>query len=98
MTYSRSKKVTDTERKLQAIKTQLYGKEEQSKNTLKNTQMAKGAFYKFDKPLSATNIIQKDNTDNPLKRDLLKILFLSSAAIGIQVGLYLVLNLGIIKF
>lgn len=86
---SRSKKITDTDKKLLALKTQLYGKEvkgDQSNSssfnfkTLNNQQI----------PQNYTSTVTP--TYNYLKHDLLKITLLATVAVSAQIILYFVLN------
>lgn len=88
MTYSRSKKVTDQERKLESLKVQLYGKDG-------------GVNIQFKTPLpesSQTTVAQITSTgeDTYLKKDLTKIMLLGSLAIGVQFVLYFALQRGLI--
>lgn len=90
MAYSQTKKDT-IERKLQALRAQLYGKEALQEKTLISKPAPSGTF-KFSShgaaektssvyPASAVEV-------NFLKKDLLKILSLASLAIGGQIIFY----------
>lgn len=90
MAYSESKKMTTLERQIQALKLQLYGKDQ----SLSKPQFAT-TFFKT--PLESQN---PTLTSTPiyLCQDLVKIALLASAAILIQVLIYFSLNRGLLKF
>lgn len=96
MTYSRSKKLTDTEKKMQTLRTQLYGKESSPLSPASQNHPA----FSF-KSGSFTTVESLPKTLAPtsfLRNDLLKIAVLASSAISIQLFLYLAVVRGIVKF
>lgn len=84
MSISRSQKLTDTEKKLQAIRAQLYGKEEQAIPIQSKT-------YKL-----TTALTHSVSDTSYLKKDLLKICLLAFLAISAQIILYVVMQKGLI--
>ena len=93
MTYSRLKKTTAIEKKMQLLRGQLYGRQD-VKPQEATIQTPVPQFAKYQTTTSVVNIQETSF----LKQDLLKILFLAATAIGIQIMLYLSLNLNILKF
>ncbi len=88
MAYSRSKKISDQEKKLESLKVQLYGKDGSVSIQFK-TQPA-------ESPQSIVTKTITTNEDIYLKKDLTKILILGSLAIGVQLILYFTLQKGFI--
>lgn len=88
MSYSRSKKDTDTEKKLQAIRTQLYGKDREisSGNTFKFKAVD------FPKTLSPEKPLKEDTVY--LRQDLLRTAILATFALTAQILLYLIMQNG----
>lgn len=97
MAISRSTKLTDTERRMQTLKIQLYGKE--GTGGLKPSHnFGVGTFHLSStaEEIAPSSVSKLDT--NYLKNDLLKICLLASLAIGTQLMLYLALQKGLIKF
>lgn len=86
MAYSRSKKLTDTDRRVQLLRNQLYGKE-QSVTFSFTSQKESPVKSETPKPESSY-----------LRRELTKIFFLAVIAVGTEVGLFFANNQGLIKF
>lgn len=86
MAYSRSKKITDTDRRVQLLRNQLYGKEQSV--TFSFTSQKEGQT--------------KPETPKPessyLRQELTKIFILAILAIGTEVALFIATNQGLIKF
>lgn len=82
MSYAQSNKTTDLERKLQLIKTQLYGK---------------GDFDKKYPPKEQVTTISGADTSY-LRSDLYKTMFLASCILFVQILLFLLVNKNLIKF
>lgn len=80
MTYSQSKKLTDTEKRLQVLKTQLFGKES---NQIK-VQTAP-ANIQTNSPSAS----YQPQDLSYLRKDLKKIALLAFVAIGAQLILYM---------
>ena len=84
MTYSRSKKTTDTEKKLQSIKAQLYGKDAVTSSPISTTYK-----FKSEGESKINNRILANQPDTAyLKNDLIRIFVLATLAIGAQLALY----------
>ncbi len=77
MAYSQSKKLTNIEKKLEAVKRQLFGKEES--HIKKNVSI----------PTFTTETTIKHQDLTYFRKDLLKILTLATLAISAQLILYL---------
>lgn len=94
MAYSESKRLTDTEKRLQALKTQLFGKERNQikvpVNTKTNIQTA------AQENIIAASYQHQDLTY--LRNDLKKIALLAFLAITAQILLYMQFTLKTIKF
>lgn len=88
MSYSQSKKSTNTEKKLQALKTQLYGKEH-SNISMQSTTTNKFHLPSQDLPASQPTKQPTTIMPNYLRQDLLKIALLAAIAISVQVIVYL---------
>ncbi|MDO8499021.1 MAG: hypothetical protein Q7S44_04520 [bacterium] len=84
MTYSRSKKLTEAEKRLQALRSQLYGKEKDSSSPtqVKATFTAPAAENKTEAAVKPPAEV------NYLRSDLLKTTILASIIIGAQLVLY----------
>jgi hypothetical protein len=96
MSYQQTKKLTAVEKKLQALKTQLYGK---SSNTFvpgKQNITADQVIPAQPQQSTFSSTAALDTTY--LKHDLLKIFLLASLALGVQVLLFILTRNGIIKF
>ncbi|MCL5784701.1 MAG: hypothetical protein M1142_05105 [Patescibacteria group bacterium] len=79
MSYSRSKKQTENEKKLQVLKAQLYGKDIQ-------VSLAKpSSNFAFKAEPGQTTVLETDY----LRKDLLKITILAILAIGGQLLLFI---------
>lgn len=93
MTYSRTKKLSDTEKKLQSIRAQLYGKEDiQLKarpSDLPTYSLNTRPDIKTSTAKTTLNSSYNYAVVTPLKQDLIKIFVLAAFAIGIQLLLYL---------
>lgn len=93
MAVTKSLKITPTEKRLQILREQLYGK-----NTVKNS------YTKIVNTMDSTKIEFIPSTKNYqtdisfLRADLLKILVLASLAFAIQVTIYISINNGFLKF
>ncbi|KKR80152.1 MAG: hypothetical protein UU73_C0001G0319 [Candidatus Daviesbacteria bacterium GW2011_GWA1_41_61] len=95
MSYSQSKKLTDTEKKLQSLRAQLYGKDKD----LTPTSPSKTNSFSFkSSPEEAAPGTKTTADTGYLRHDLLKILLLASLMIGAQVALYFSLKSNFIKF
>lgn len=97
MGYSQGKKLTTTEKKLQALKLQLYGKE--TVKTVPQTQTiprVPEAGISLSSPVKSTTISLNDT--HYLNQDLSKILLLACLSLGAQLLLYISLNRGLIHF
>lgn len=81
MAYSRSKKLTTTEKKLQTIKNQLYGKE---------TNSTTFNFKSAESMNTTSNSTSLKIETNYLKNELIKITLLAALAIGAQLILYFI--------
>ncbi len=81
MAYSRSKNLTTTEKKLQTIKNQLYGKESDSTTF---------SFKSVEKTDTTSNSTSLKIETNYLKNELIKITILAALAIGAQLILYFI--------
>lgn len=101
--YSQSKKQSETEKKLQALRMQLYGKSEliEGNKGEKPSSTKQGSSAPISIKSSSTftfssspnNISRTGIVDNShLKHDLVKTLIFASFAIGIQLLLYFSLN------
>ena len=88
MAYSQSKKLTDTEKKLEALKTQLFGKEKNVGYTKNDLTTTKGEVKQAAFSQSAFQKTEIQDV-NYLRRDLQKIFILASIAIGAQLILYM---------
>lgn len=91
MSYSRSKKLTDSEKRLQALKSQLYGKE---RETTSNT-------FRFDSSGIKENGTpsQSANTNTSyLRHDLIKTFILATFTLAAQLVIYFGLQRGLFKF
>ncbi len=91
MSYSQSKKLTDTEKMIQAIKAQLYGKEGVS------TASYKSSVTSNPKTTSAIHTPPTSSSQSPqtmvyLRQDLLKIAALAALAVGSEAALYFAFN------
>lgn len=103
MSYSRSRKLTDTEKKLQALKTQLYGKTYSlPTSTGKTTTSSSSSLptFQFNRNIDQREnfykpLLEKDNQDY-FKKDLLKTLLLATVIVGIQTFLFIGLKKGLI--
>lgn len=98
MSITQSKKLTDTEKKLQFLKTQLYGKEEQiSTRSLQHS--SEGSFHlnSAENPTISSRSSLSGLDTAYLKNDLLKICLLAALAISFQILLYISLQKGFIK-
>lgn len=82
MSYSQAKKLTDTEKKLQVLRLQLYGKAKEEKSS-----PASLAKFKSD-ILSPVSSNQTSADLSFLNKDLRKIFLLALAAISIQLVIY----------
>lgn len=89
MSYHKDTKLTDTEKRLQSIKLQLYGKD--------SNHLVHSLEYSQSSKVISTPIINTNTDTNFLKGDLLKILFLAGVSIGVQVSLYLLMTHQILK-
>lgn len=91
MTYSKIKQLTDSEKKLQILRNQLYGKQEV-------VVAPKQPTVKLSTPIQSlvNHPIKEEVTF--LRQDLMKIMLLASVAIMVQIILYLSLNLKLLKF
>lgn len=94
MAYSQSKKLTDTEKRLEALKIQLFGKEE--------NRIKKSANIKIHEA-GKTQIFTTGATIKPqdltyFRNDLLKILTLATLAISAELILYMLFTFKILKF
>lgn len=85
MSYHRTKKLSSSEKKLEILKTQLYGNVETNHSKIHATV-----------PTSTSSVNQTDVSF--LKKDLLKSLFLAGSAIALQLFLYVGIQHGLIKF
>lgn len=83
MAYSESKKLTDTEKRLEALKIQLFGKEENRSKIIPTVQVRETA-----KPQDLTYF----------RHDLLKILLLATLIISAEIILYLQFTFKILRF
>lgn len=100
MTYSRSQKTTDIERRLQILRNQLYGKEEVvlSEDRHVSIKSQTSSEFKFTTTQNQPNQALIKTEVFFLKQDLLKILLLAGLAIGAQIFLYISLNIKLLKF
>ncbi len=89
MAYSQLKKLTDTEKKLQALRKQLYGRPDVQR-TSKEEDQPSSSFSFSTKSNSVSN--NKAADSSYLKRDLAKTLIFASFAIGAQVILKFVVR------
>ncbi|MDD2822836.1 MAG: hypothetical protein PHQ59_02020 [Candidatus Daviesbacteria bacterium] len=93
MAYSESKELTDTEKRLQALKTQLFGKEK--------VKATKKSSYQTS-AIHNTGVISTTQHEHQdlayLKKDLLKITMLATIALFVQLIIYMQLTLKILKF
>ena len=80
----KTKQLSETEKRMQSLKTQLYGKE----GTLSLDLPSKNVPSSYTAPVMAHN----------LKADLTKIAILATLCFGAQLMLYILLNSGLIKF
>lgn len=88
MSYSQSKKSNDTGKKLQALKTQLYGKE--SSATFTQLTTIGGLNHPEIKSNTSRETNQKITAiPSYLKHELIKIAFLAAIAICAQIFVYL---------
>lgn len=94
MAYSQSKKLTDTEKKLEALKIQLFGKEENRIKTSTNIKIHEAG--KTQTSTAETTIKPQDLTY--FRNDLLKILTLATLAISAELILYMLFTFKILKF
>ena len=95
MAITRSKKVTDTEKRLKQLTQQLYGKEEGqgSVSRVQSTSNLSGGYsIKIDSASSSTAQVSKADV-NYLTRDLLKIIAVASVLIAVQ----FVLKISVLK-
>lgn len=87
MSYHRTKKLSSSEKKLEILKTQLYGNVETNHSKIHAT---------IPTSTSTSSVNQTDVSF--LKKDLLKSLFLAGSAIALQLFLYVGIQHGLIKF
>ncbi|MFH0937113.1 MAG: hypothetical protein V1808_02385 [Candidatus Daviesbacteria bacterium] len=93
MAYQQTKKLSTAEKKLQALRTQLYGKGE--------VQIHQTPTFHSQKDTSPSTPISHQSTSSStldvsfLRHDLLKILLLAALAIGAQLLIYLSLQKGL---
>lgn len=95
MPYSQSKKTSGTEKRLQALKAQLYGKEE----TAPKVTSSQNTSYTFTAGSSVQTMqtVIQSNTGY-LKKDLTKITFLAALIFLAQIALYLSVQYKLITF
>lgn len=89
MSYNRSKQLSGKEKKLQRLRMQLYGNEQSPVKA-----------YSLPKTSSTTQTNQETTilTEDFLRHDLLRSLFLAALAIAIQILLYLAIQRGMLSF
>lgn len=93
MAYSQSKKLTSSEKKLQALKTQLYGKEQPVVSSPSQSSTT------FNYNSTQVNIATNQTIETSfLKQDLLKIGILATVIFTIQALLFLGINRGLVNF
>lgn len=93
MTYSRSKKTTDFEKRLQTLRNQLYGKDSLSSSLKSSTNTFR---FQTNSALVVTDSAAPASEANYLKRDLKRISLLAAGALFIQLLLYLGVQSGIL--
>ncbi len=95
MAVIKSLKLTPTEKRLQILREQLYGKNPINNSYVKVTQITDSIKTKTEFVAPFKNY----QTDiSYLRSDLLKILVLASIAFAVQITLYISVNNGILKF
>lgn len=89
MSYNRSKQLSGKEKKLQHLRMQLYGNEQSPVKA-----------YSLPETSSPSKTNQKTTilTEDFLRHDLLRSLFLATLAIAIQTLLYLAVQRGMLSF
>lgn len=89
MAYSESKELTDTEKRLQSLKIQLFGKERHATTVSHKSNIINS---------SSTTISYQHHDLTYLKKDLQKILILATIAFSVQLILYLQFTFKIVRF
>lgn len=98
MGYSQSKKLSQTEKKLQSLKLQLYGKPENLMSlTTEKPKSTHSAINQSSDTLVSSGAI-KNNDPHFLKKDLTKIFLLAILAISIELTIYFTNSYGLLKF
>ncbi|MDO8570063.1 MAG: hypothetical protein Q7R97_00570 [Candidatus Daviesbacteria bacterium] len=92
MAVIKSLKQTPTEKRLQSLREQLYGKNPVPISYTKIVNTTNSTKTEF---ISSTKNYQSDI--NYLRTDLLKILVLASIAFAVQITLYIIMNHGFLK-
>ncbi len=95
MAVVQSKKLTSTEKRLQALRTQLYGKEVKS-IPISVKPVDHQSVFNFPATSAHVANLSIDET-NYLKKDLMKIFVLAIIILAIQMGLYFSINAKIIN-
>lgn len=96
MAVIKSLKLTPTEKRLQILREQLYGKNPIKNSYVKATQITDSVKTKTEFISLPVKNYQTDISD--LRSDLLKILVLASIAFAVQITLYIGINGGLLKF
>lgn len=96
---SRSKILTDKEKKLQSLRQQLYGKEPTVQLPNHSESNSAFSFKSTSEPLTNQKVIELLSTEsNYLKKDLTKIFVLATIALLSQLAIYFSLNQELLKF
>lgn len=89
MAVIRSHKLTDTEKRLQLLSRQLYGKGSPMLGTTQITRNSANQTYRKSDQSGTLKSSESFRTDvTYLKQDLTKILILASIAVGVQLVIY----------
>jgi hypothetical protein len=90
MAYSQSKKLTDTEKKLQSLKIQLFGKE---KNLVSQPMVTSQKTNIINQSATVSISTHQHQDIAYLKKDLLKILTLAMIALFVQLMLKFIVRI-----
>lgn len=96
MAYSQSRKLSAEEKKLQALRTQLYGKDRPLESVKETSDNSAFSFKSQQKAVGLPTIISAHETSY-LKKDLIKIGILATLVFAIQALLFIGISRGIIN-
>lgn len=95
---SRSKILTDKEKKLQVLRQQLYGKEPTDHVSNRSNSSTFSFKSQLERPANPQINGLLSSETNYLKKDLIKILCLATIAFLSQLAIYFSINRGLLKF